>query len=155
MVASWAIPTACVFVIVIGHATVPDSSTHDTPVISPLPFSQNTPAAQGSALRSRPRARIAVTPVRTLSASISVRYPTSTPGTSVIAFHSPGVPANGTPSERARGFPAGVWRWLVTAGSDRIASGPVLPSAHGGAADRGVRAGAAPVLGREDGRPAR
>ena len=32
MVASCAIPTACVFVIVIGHATVPDSSTHDTPV---------------------------------------------------------------------------------------------------------------------------
>ena len=73
MVASCAIPTACVFVIVIGQATVPDSSTHDTPVISPLPFSENTPAAQGSALRSRPRGWIAVTPVRTLSPSISVR----------------------------------------------------------------------------------
>jgi hypothetical protein len=35
----------------------------------------------------------------------------------VIAFHSPGVPEKGTPSERARGFPAGVWRWLVTAGA--------------------------------------
>ena len=38
-----------------------------------------------------PRGRIAVTPVRTASPSISVAWPTSTPGTSVIAFQRPGL----------------------------------------------------------------
>ena len=56
---------------------------------------------------SRPRGRIAVTPVRTLRpsarSSISVTWPTVTPATSVMAFRGPGVPSNGTPRSRARG----------------------------------------------------
>src|SRR4029077_7704847 len=36
------------------------------------------------------------------SPEISVRYPTSTPVTSVMAFRGPGVPSNGTPRSRAR-----------------------------------------------------
>ena len=40
MIASCATPTACVLVIAIGSASVPDSSIHVTPVISPLPFSE-------------------------------------------------------------------------------------------------------------------
>src|SRR5215470_8401234 len=42
---------------------------------------------------------------------MSVAYPTSTPGTSVIAFAGPGRPGNDTPSARARGFPDGVPRY--------------------------------------------
>ena len=53
---------------------------------------------------------IAVTPVRTSSPSISVAYPTSTPGTSVRALLAPVMPAKGIPSARARGFPVGVSR---------------------------------------------
>src|SRR5690606_31299306 len=33
---------------------------------------------------------------------IKVAWPTSTPGTSVIAFFGPGCPSNGTPRSRAR-----------------------------------------------------
>ena len=40
-----AIPTACVLVIAIGPAAVPDSSIQETPVISPLPFCEWNPAA--------------------------------------------------------------------------------------------------------------
>src|SRR5947209_122560 len=36
------------------------------------------------------------------SPDMSVLKPTTTPGTSVIAFHSPGIPSKGTPSSRAR-----------------------------------------------------
>src|SRR6266566_4873974 len=53
---------------------------------------------------------MAVTPVRTALPSIRVVYPTSTPGTSVMAFHRPGRPPKGIPSARARGWPAGVVR---------------------------------------------
>src|SRR4051812_49321667 len=57
-----------------------------------------------------PRGKIAVTPVRTgpwpttslPAPAISVRCPTSTPATSVIASSGPGVPVNGMPSARAR-----------------------------------------------------
>jgi hypothetical protein len=49
-----------------------------------------------------------VTPVRTLSPSISVVMPTSTPGTSVIAFTGPGVPRSGMPKLPARGCCDGV-----------------------------------------------
>src|SRR5215475_1008369 len=103
-------PIACVFVIAIGPDIVPDSSIQETPVISPLPLREWKPAAHGSPGRSRPRGWIAVTPVRTLSPAMSVAYPTSTPGTSVIAFAGPGRPANDSPSARARGLPDGVAR---------------------------------------------
>jgi hypothetical protein len=48
-----------------------------------------------------------VTPVRTPAPSIRVTWPTSTPGTSVIAFRGPGAPkSNGMPRSRARGSAA-------------------------------------------------
>src|SRR3984885_13507222 len=87
----------------------PDSSTQVVPVISPFPFSVNHPANTGST-EFFPRGNTAVTPVRTgpvpttnfPSPEIRVRYPTSTPFTSVIASSCPGVPSNGTPKSRAR-----------------------------------------------------
>jgi hypothetical protein len=106
--AACTVPTACVLVIATGPAKVPDSSIQDTPVISPLPFWEKKPAATESPAWPGPLGWIAVTPVRTDWPSISVAYPTSTPGTSVIAFHRPGRPPNGIPMERARGLPAGV-----------------------------------------------
>ena len=63
---------ACVLVIAIGPAVVPDSSIQLTPVISPLPFREKKPAASGSPAPSLPRGWMAVTPVRTPSPSISV-----------------------------------------------------------------------------------
>src|SRR5438034_6209331 len=98
-----------------GPAVVPDSSIHDTPVISPLPFWEWTPAAHGSPGFVRPRGWIAVTPVRTSSPSVSVAYPPSTPGTSVRALLVPALPAKGIPRARARGFPVGVSRIGVSA----------------------------------------
>ena len=103
-------PTAWVFVMAIGPFIVPDSVIHEMPVISPFPFWLWNPAAIDASGRSRPTGWIAVTPVRTASPSINVAYPTSTPGTSVTAFHGPGSPANRIPSARARGFPDGVAR---------------------------------------------
>src|SRR6266550_1588007 len=111
MMASRTTPTLCVLVIAIGPSMNPDSSTHVVPVISPLPFSENQPAKTGSFDRL-PRGMITVTPVRTgpaptfngPSPEMSVVMPTSTPRTSVIAFSGPGVPSNGTPRSRARGF---------------------------------------------------
>src|SRR5271156_2685490 len=102
-------PTLCVLVIITGPARNPDSSTQVVPVISPFPFSANHPANTGST-EFFPRGKIAVTPVRTgpvpttnfPSPEIKVRYPTSTPCTSVIASNGPGVPSNGTPKSRAR-----------------------------------------------------
>src|SRR5271156_5941625 len=102
-------PTLCVFVIITGPYRNPDSSTHVVPVISPLPFSVNHPANTGST-EFFPRGNTAVTPVRSgpvpttnfPSPEIKVRYPTSTPFTSVIASSGPGVPSNGTPKSRAR-----------------------------------------------------
>src|SRR5437879_6106377 len=118
MIDACAIPTAWVFVMAMGPAMVPDSSIHDMPVISPLPFWEWVPAAQGSSGFVRPRGWIAVTPVLTSSPSISVAYPTSTPGTSVMALLAPAVPAKGIPRARARGFPVGV---------SRIGVSPVMP----------------------------
>jgi hypothetical protein len=69
--AAWAIPTAWVLESATGPDAVPDSSIHEMPVISPLPFWQWNPAAQAPRPR-RPRGWIAVTPVRTESPSISV-----------------------------------------------------------------------------------
>src|ERR1700721_3813715 len=101
--------TLCVFVIITGPYKNPDSVTQDVPVISPFPFSVNHPANTGST-DAFPRGKTAVTPVRTgpfptsnfPSPEIIVRYPTSTPFTSVIELSGPGVPSNGTPRPRAR-----------------------------------------------------
>src|SRR5665647_3120802 len=102
-----------------GPSSMPDSSIHVVPVISPLPLSVNHPANTVSPRRC-PRGRIAVTPVRTgpLPTTrfplplMSVTSPTSTPATSVIALYLPGVPSKGTPRSRARG-----WDWARAAGA--------------------------------------
>jgi hypothetical protein len=65
-------PTAWVLVIATGRANVPDSPIQETPVISPLPFSEKKPAATGSAAPAGPRGWIPVTPVRTESPSMRV-----------------------------------------------------------------------------------
>src|SRR5258708_3734997 len=90
----WQAPTACVFDSTTGRLNDPASSIQVVPVISPLPLSEYQPAAHGCPTPSRPRGRIAVTPVRTgpapttsgPSPPINVVTPTSTPPTSVIAF---------------------------------------------------------------------
>ena len=114
MTASRTTPTLCVLVIITGPCSIPESSTQVVPVISPLPFSENQPAKTALS-GSLPRGRTAVTPVRAgpmptcnfPSPLMIVLWPTSTPLTSVIAFSRPGVPSNGTPRSRARGFPCG------------------------------------------------
>jgi hypothetical protein len=73
MMPAWAMPTACVLVMAIGPWQVPDSSIHETPVISPFPLSEWYPAATGSPGLALPRGWMAVTPVLTASASIRVR----------------------------------------------------------------------------------
>jgi hypothetical protein len=73
MTASRTRPTALVLVITMGPSTAPDSSTQWIPVISPFPFIEKYPPRQGCRAASPfPRGRIAVTPVRTESPSISV-----------------------------------------------------------------------------------
>ncbi len=93
MVASRTTPTLWVLVSMTGPSSWPDSSTQVVPVISPLPLSANQPANTGRIRLSVPRGSTAVTPVRTARpsgrSSISVRWPTVTPATSVIAFHGP------------------------------------------------------------------
>src|SRR3989475_613533 len=96
--ASRTTPTECVLVIATGPHRNPDSSTQVVPVISPLPFIVNHAANTGSA-ESLPRGKIAVTPVRTGPfpttslplPDISVRCPTSTPATSVMASGAGGA----------------------------------------------------------------
>jgi hypothetical protein len=105
------VPTLCVFVIRMGVPRWPDSSTQAVPVISPLPFSVAQPAKTRPSMLL-PRGSTAVMPVRTGPLPItsfplpetSVTWPTSTPVTSVMALCFPGVPSNGTPRSRARGF---------------------------------------------------
>src|SRR5437588_755690 len=97
--ASRSTPTEWVLVIITGPHRNPDSSTQVVPVISPLPFMANQPANTGSS-DALPRGKIAVTPVRTgplptpslPAPAISVRCPTSTPATSVMASSGPGAP---------------------------------------------------------------
>ena len=72
---------------------------------------------------------IAVTPVRTSSPSISVAYPTSRPGTSVMALFAPAVPAKGIPRARARGFPVGVSRIEYSAVMPWLRSGDRVTAA--------------------------
>jgi len=89
---------------------MPDSRIHSRPVSSSLPLRRCAPANSGCSHAS-PGGRITVTPVRTgprptcsgPSPAISVRCPTRTPATSVIAFQRPGVPPPiATPWSRAR-----------------------------------------------------
>ena len=105
MIASRTTPTAFVFVRAMGPSRIPDSRTQCAPVISPLPLSEKTAPKQGVRAASPfPRGRTTVTPVRTASPRTSVSWPTSTPGTSVMAFQRPGAPkVNGIPRSRARG----------------------------------------------------
>src|SRR5438552_8587589 len=105
MTASRTTPTELVLVMRTGPSSRPDSSSHAMPVISPLPLRLNAPAKHASRpLFPRPRGSTAVTPVRMRSPSTRVTWPTSTPGTSVIASKRPGVPnSNGMPRSRARG----------------------------------------------------
>src|SRR5690348_13714745 len=94
--ASRTVPTLWVLVMNIGPSRKPPSSIHVVPVISPLPLMENHDANTGS-LDVLPRGSTAVTPVLTgplpttrgPSPEISVVNPTSTPATSVIAFHCP------------------------------------------------------------------
>src|SRR5215471_1461059 len=112
--ASRTTPTEWVLVIITGPARNPDSSSQVVPVISPLPFRVNHPAMTGSPLVA-PRGSTAVTPVRTGPCPTTsgplpdtiVTCPTVTPATSVMALSGPGVPSNGTPRSRERGFVAG------------------------------------------------
>src|ERR1700761_6226718 len=110
MTPACAMPTAFGFVMTTGPCIVPDSSIQETPVISPLPFRLKYPADKGSPGLCLPLGWMAVTPVLTLSPSIRVWQPTSTPGTSVIALCLPGVPWYFRPTARARGLPVGVVR---------------------------------------------
>src|ERR1700750_3461887 len=107
MIPACAMPSACVFVIATGPSHVPDSLIQETPVISPLPFWEWKPAATGSPVPAGPRGWMAVTPVRMALPSIRVVYPTSTPGTSVMAFHRPGPPAEGDVEGAGAGLAAG------------------------------------------------
>jgi hypothetical protein len=109
----WQAPTACVFDSTTGKLNDPASSIHVVPVISPLPFSEYQPAAHACPTPSRPRGRMAVTPVRTDGPSINVVTPTSTPSTSVIALRGPGCPGRTMPSPRVLGRPSLVWVWDV------------------------------------------
>jgi hypothetical protein len=105
MRASWTTPTECVFVSPIGEVSMPDSRIHSSPVSSPFPFRRCEPAKTGSSQGLPSCGKTTVTPVRTESPSTSVVWPTRTPGTSVIAFSSPGgsVPIR-IPSSLARGL---------------------------------------------------
>ena len=58
-------PQEWVLVMVTGMSSSPDSSIQIVPVISPLPLSDQKPAAQGTFSPVLPRGRMAVTPVRT------------------------------------------------------------------------------------------
>src|ERR1700752_5294563 len=93
----WQAPIACVFDSTTGRLNDPASSIQVVPVISPLPLSEYQPAAHGRPIPSRPRGRIAVTPVRTEVPPINVVTPTSTPPTSVIALSGPGSPGKVIP----------------------------------------------------------
>jgi len=108
MTASRTTPTLIVFVIITGPQRNPDSSSQCVPVISPLPLNEKCPAHTGVARGCLPRGRMAVTPVRicgppsAVARRLRVVKPTSTPGTSVIAFQGPGMPGSGRARERAR-----------------------------------------------------
>src|SRR5262249_41908976 len=122
MTASRTTPTLWVLVSKIGEESRPDSSIHAVPVISPFPFREKYPAKSGAERRD-PRAKIAVTPVRTGPRPTTsfplprtmVTCPTVTPATSVIALLGPVDPSKEIPRSRARG--------LYRPGSDFMGTG--------------------------------
>ena len=107
IVASCTTPTLCVLVSITGPSSWPDSSIQAVPVISPVPFSANQPANTGVSIDSRPRGRIAVTPVRTLRPSGEVLDQRDLAdrhaGDVGDRVERSGDPSNGTPRSRARG----------------------------------------------------
>ena len=137
MVASCTAPTLWVFVIMTAPSRIPRSRSQVVPVISPLPFRVNQ-AANTRPRLVRPRGRTAVTPVRTGPSPtrsgpwprMMVWWPTSTPGTSVIALPGPGVPSKGTPRSRARGAPAS-WARTAPGRSSAASSGSAAAAAKG------------------------
>src|SRR5579862_2421518 len=72
-----------------GVSISPSSSTCVEPMIFPNALPTNTAPGTFSRKRLPSCGRIAVTPVRTLSPSIRVAWPTRTPATSVMAFSDP------------------------------------------------------------------
>ena len=97
-------PTLSVLVNAIGVSMVPNSSTCVEPANLPNALPTNTAPATLSWNTLPACGTITVTPVRTLSPSISVACPTLTPLTSVIAFRGPGANTPGaSPISRARG----------------------------------------------------
>ena len=134
------LPTDGVPVSMIGVSRKPSSPMEIAPVSSPTPLSTATPAAGGWWNTSVTGAgRIAVTPVRaTGSSDQHVTWPTSTPGTSVIALCGPvGGSPNVSPRSRARALGAGgPIRRMVGDGDDRDAGGvdgaPSRARAEGG-----------------------
>ena len=92
------VPTAKVLVSRIGVSSTPSSLTCIRPTLLPKPFSTTAAATGLSWNRSPSCGSTAVTPVR-ISPSISVAWPTSTPGTSAMLLRSPG---GSTPQARPR-----------------------------------------------------
>ena len=103
-------PTELVLVSAIGVVSSPDSRIHSSPVISPLPFRVCEAANTGSLAGSPSCGRITVTPVRTASPRITVRWPTRTPATSVMAFRRP-VGSCPMTMPRSRARIDGILRW--------------------------------------------
>ena len=106
--ASTAVPTARVFVRTIGVSIVPSSRTWVEPASFPKALPTKTAPGTFSWKRFPPCGSTAVTPVRMVSPSRSVTWPTRTPATSVMAFRGPGGKTPGArPRSRARGRGSG------------------------------------------------
>ena len=102
--ASAAFQTQSVQVSRIGVSSSPSSATCVTPTSLPNPLPTWIAAGTRSRKRFPAWGTMAVTPVRIESPSRTVVWPTSTPGTSVIALAGPvGSVPGATPSSRARG----------------------------------------------------
>jgi len=146
---SMAAPTASVLVSTIGVSIVPSSCTCVAPASLPKALPTNTPAATLSRNTLPPCGTMAVTPVRIRSPSTSVRWPTRTPETSVMASSRPGGNTPGAmPMSRARGLAS------AAGSAERKAGAPSAPaSAARAAIDKARRE--VPITGRAggDGQP--
>ena len=121
----------------IAASIMPDSSSQGRPVISPLPLNEKKPPNTRSSQILPARGMIIVTPVRATrgSSAITVAWPTSTPGTSVIALCGPvGSSPITTPKSRIRARFIG---YLLSSGL-RPSRSPLLTHCFG------MRAGSAP-----------
>src|SRR6185503_12588938 len=102
-----AVPTPRVLVRTMGVSSVPSSSTCVEPASLPKALPTKTPAPTFSWKTFPACGTTAVTPVRTVSPSIRVTWPTRTPATSVMASRAPGGKTPGaSPRSRARGHAA-------------------------------------------------